>query len=176
MTTSKTMTATDYAKLRGKPKAWASRRIAAGLPAEKVGNEYRIRPARAIDWEIATAVDDAKRVSGSARERLANEQADHAALKNARERGELIYADQVAESLAWLGAELAARLDAVPGRLAGELAGITDPAIVRRRLFEEHRGVRSAVAEAGEKLADILGSAEDAGEQGVIDKQRPRAS
>lgn len=87
------------------------------------------------------------------------EAATKLALANARERGRLIYADQVAEVLTTLAADLSARHDALPGRLAGELAGETDAAVIRSRLLDELRNVRAAFADASQTLADKLGDA-----------------
>ena len=46
---------------------------------------------------------------------------------------------------------LAAQLDGLPGRVAGELAGIEDPAAVRALLFDETRRIRHVTAT---KLSD----------------------
>ena len=153
----KHMTASGYARLRDKPKVWATRRIAAGMPAEKVGCEYHITPAAAINWEIQDAADRATRGHQSERERLASEQADHAALKNARERGQLIYSSQVAEILATLAADLAARHDAVAGRTASLFAGMSDPAAIRKAMLDEMREVRGTFANAINALSDRMG-------------------
>ena len=155
------MSAAEYARLRGKPKVWVTRRIAAGLPATRVGREYRIDAGGAIEWELEQAAQAAVGANGSQRERLAKEQADRVALDNARRRGELIYSSHVGTVLATMAADLVARLDAVPGRCAGELAGIKDPALIRARLREEMQAVRGAFAVAVDKLADSIGAPKD---------------
>lgn len=132
-----------------------------GMPAQRTGRQrqvVRIHLAKALPWVVAH-----RETKGGERERLAKEQADKFAIENARKRGEIIYADQVAETLAKLGAELAARHDAVPGRVAGELAGLTDPATIRQRLLDELRAVRGAFADAIAELADAFGTTEDDG-------------
>lgn len=153
------------------------------MPAVRTGRQrqtVQISLEAALPWVVAHREN-----KGSERERLAAEQADKVALENARRRGELIHADQVAEVLASLGAELAARHDAVPGRVAGELAGLTDPALIRTRLRDELRAVRGAVADAAAKLADALGSSEDDGadreaasepDAEPVGRRKPRAS
>ena len=133
----------------------------AGMPVTRTGRQrkaLRISLALAMPWIISH-----RESRGGERERLASEQADKIALENARKRGELLHADQVAEVLAKLGAELAARHDAVPGRVAGEFAGLTDPGVIRGRLLDELRGVRGAVADAAAELADALGADEEDG-------------
>lgn len=148
------MTAADYARLRGKPKVWVTRRIASGLPATRVGHVYRIDPAAAIEWELAQAAQ--ARAGGSERDRLAKEQADKLALENARKRGELIYSHQVAEFLASLGVAVAQQLDALSGRTATRLAGMTDAGAIRKYLLDETNGVRNALAQAIEKIGGVM--------------------
>lgn len=154
----------EYAEIRGRDKSWVSQQIQAGMPAKQVGKrkpEYQIDTAKAIQWEIDRFKADVK--PGSQRERLAKAQADKVELENARRRGELILASVVAHVLSSLGADLAARHDGLAGRVANELAGITDAAAIRERLLIELRGVRSAIADGVEKLSDALGSPEGAG-------------
>jgi phage terminase Nu1 subunit (DNA packaging protein) len=81
------------------------------------------------------------------------------ALENAVKSGQLVYADQVAEVLSELSADLARHLEAVPGRHADELAALTDRAAVRVRLLEITRGVRASFAAGIEAIADRLAKA-----------------
>jgi hypothetical protein len=48
---------------------------------------------------------------------------------------------------------VASQLDALPGRAAGELAGMNDPAMIRAWLFEETRRIRNAAAQHLETFA-----------------------
>jgi phage terminase Nu1 subunit (DNA packaging protein) len=123
-----------------------------GLSTTKEGRHRRVQTLDLIRW-LATR----EAQPGSTRERLANEQADKVALENAERRGQLVRSDQVAEVLSWLAAEMTARIEAVPGRVAGEFAGITDASVIRGRLLDELRGVRAAYADAAAKLAECLG-------------------
>jgi phage terminase Nu1 subunit (DNA packaging protein) len=52
---------------------------------------------------------------------------------------------------------IAAQLDGLPGRVAGELAGIDDPAAVRAYLFDETRRIRDAAATTLEDWATGAG-------------------
>jgi phage terminase Nu1 subunit (DNA packaging protein) len=81
------------------------------------------------------------------------------ALENAVKSGQLIYADQVAEVLSELSADLARHLEAVPGRHADELAALADRAAVRVRLLEITRNVRASFAAGIEAIADRLAKA-----------------
>lgn len=154
-------TASDFAALVGVSQQAVSEWIAAGMPCKRGrgrGHRVQIDPPRAIPWVISR-----REPAGSQRERLAKEQADKVALENAAKRGETILAGQVADVLSTLAADLAARHDAVPGRVAGEFSGINDPAVIRQRLLDELRVVRGAFAIAIDKFADALGTAEDDG-------------
>ncbi len=154
-----TCTASQFAALLGVTPQAVSQWIDAGMPCKRGkgrGHVVVIDLAAALPWVLAR-----REPKGSQRERLAKEQADKVALENAVKRGELIFASQVAEVFSVLSADLASRHDAVPGRLASELAGINEPAVIRERLLDDLRSVRAAFADAIEKLADVLGSAED---------------
>jgi phage terminase Nu1 subunit (DNA packaging protein) len=160
------LTASEYAKLRGRSKAWVSGRIKAGMPASgsgRSGSEYEIDPAVAIDWEIEQARFDRVEKGGSQRDRLAKEQADKVALANAVERGNHMLRSQVEPVLLSLAAELGASLDAIAGRLASQLAGLSDAAAIRQLLLAEHRGVRGRVAD---HLRQLAGGLRDVGAGG----------
>ena len=94
--------------------------------------------------------------AGSERERLARAQAEKFELDNQRRRGELVLADDVRQIFEALAADLNARHDGCAGRFSSEIPGITDAAIGRERLLDEFRDVRSAFADAAEKLADTV--------------------
>lgn len=146
-----TFTRNGFAKFCGVSPSLVSAWIAGGMPAKagRQGREAEIDAEKAIPWVILHR----ETPPGSQRERLAKEQADKIALENAAKRGELLFSAHVAEVLSALSADLAARHDAVPGRVAGELAGITEPAVIRSRLLDELRSVRAAFADAAGKLA-----------------------
>jgi len=154
-------TASQFAELLGVSVQTVTAWIDAGMPCARGrgrGHAVEITPGLALPWVVWR-----REPKGSQRERLAKEQADKVAIENAVKRGELIFASQVAEVFSTLSADLASRHDAVPGRLASELAGINEPAVVRERLLDDLRSVRAAFADAIEKLADVLESAEDDG-------------
>jgi len=150
------VTASEYAKLRGRSKGWVSGRIKAGLPATgsgRPGSEYQIDPAVAIEWEIEQARYERPEKGGTQRDRLAKEQADKVALGNAVEREQHMLRAQVEPVLMEMAADLSARLDATASRLANDLAAISDPADIRQRLLRELRGVRAGVADHLGQLA-----------------------
>jgi phage terminase Nu1 subunit (DNA packaging protein) len=152
------LTVTEVADLTEKPTQTVHDWTNAGLKSKKEGRNRLVLLPDLIKYLAAREYQP-----GSQRERLAKEQADKVAIENATKRGEFIFAGQVTDVFAALGADLAARHDAVPGRVASEFAGITEPAVIRSRLLDELRGVRAAFADAGAKLADALGSGADDG-------------
>lgn len=150
------MTAAEYARLRGRSKGWVSRQIARGMPArglKRSGSGYDIDPAAAIDWELAQARAEAHTPPDSPHARLVRAQAERHEIENARRRGELLLEVHVRQALLALTAALVSQLESLPARVAGELAGISDAATIRARLLEECRAIRSAFADAAEKLA-----------------------
>ena len=117
----------------------------AGLPHRNSGRQGRtvsIPLAEALPWLAKHRAN----ASDSQRERLAKEQADRVALANAAQRGDHMLRSQVEPVLMTLAANLSASLDAIAGRLATELASVSDPAQVRQRLLAEHREVRAQLA------------------------------
>lgn len=90
------------------------------------------------------------------RARLAREQADHYALGNAAKRRELLPRGEITRAVAAAFSHVRDRLMALPTRIAGPLAYITDPAEVRRRLDIE---IGTALAELAE--ARIIPLTED---------------
>jgi phage terminase Nu1 subunit (DNA packaging protein) len=107
---------------------------------------------------------------GSQRERLAKAQAEKVEMENEQRRGRTIDAAQVEETLLGLAAYLAREHDALPGRVANELAGITEPAVIRSRLLEECRAIRDGIADFSTRTADAL---EDLAEE--CDSESPAA-
>ena len=152
------LTLTEVAEATGKPLQTVHDWTKEGLPSVKQGR-FRIVTAAALVRYLAAR----EYQPGSQRERLAKEQADKHALENAAKRGELVYVDHVEYVLSSLAASLAAQLDALPGRMAGELAGINEPGVIRARLLEATRSIRAAVADAVEQLAQPDATGGDAG-------------
>lgn len=124
------------------------------MPAKRTrrpGSEVQIDPAAAIPWVI-----NHREPPGSQRERLASEQADKVAMENEARRGRLIDVALIEETLMGLAAHLAQAHDAVSGRLAHELAGITDPGLIRTKLLAEMREIRDGAAQFSLRTADAL--------------------
>ena len=148
------MTRGEFAKFCDVSPATVTNWMDAGMPAERSGRkgaEVAIDIAAAIPWVI-----NHREPPGSQRERLAGEQADKVAMENEVRRGRLIDIAVVEEVLMTKAAYLAQAHDAVAGRLAHDLAGITDPGLIRTRLLAEMREIRAGVAQHSLRTADAL--------------------
>lgn len=62
------------------------------------------------------------------------------------EAGEQVALDDARRAFEAAMVMVATQLDAIPGRMAGELAGVTDPAEIRATLLHEVRRVREAAS------------------------------
>lgn len=143
----------ELAALTGVSPGTVSGWINAGMPVVQAASGRRpaeIDPAQAIPWIV-----NHRAPVGSERERLARAQAIKVEMENAKRRGDLVLAGYLAEVLMSMAADIAARLDGLPGRVATELAGIKSAAEIRVRLLNECRAIRSGFAEHIGKLARV---------------------
>lgn len=96
--------------------------------------EYRVN-----DATPSTAADEKRRVL--------KETADKLALANERQRGKLVYVDDVSSVLNRIAALLVLHLEAFPGRAVAALAAISDEAERRQILLGLTRDVRQYLAD-----------------------------
>jgi DNA-binding transcriptional MerR regulator len=89
-----------------------------------------------------------------ARKRLVEAQRREIEAKTRRREGELLERADVERTVVGAMTTIATQLDGLAGRLCGELAGLTEPAVIRQRLFDECRRIRNAAAAELELLAD----------------------
>lgn len=87
------------------------------------------------------------------RKRLIKAQADNAECEYQLRRGELVALNLVIEILNEVAVLYGSSVDALPGRLAPELAGMNDPALIKAKLFDECRHIRNLTAERLERFA-----------------------
>ena len=73
--------------------------------------------------------------------------------KNAAADRQSIDRTHVEQTLERVGALIGSQLDGIGGRLAGELAAMTDPAAIRKVVFDECRRIRNTAAAELETLA-----------------------
>lgn len=90
------------------------------------------------------------------RKRLISAQANKTESENLKLRGELVSFELVKDVLNEAAVCYGRGVDALPGRLANELAGINDPAEVKSRLFDECRRIRIATAELLCRFAETV--------------------
>ncbi|ACI98694.1 hypothetical protein [Rhodospirillum centenum] len=90
------------------------------------------------------------------RARLAREQADHYALRNAALRLDLLPRADITRAVTAAFQIVRDRFTALPARLSGPLARLTDPAEVRRRLDD---AVQAVLVELAEER--VIATAED---------------
>lgn len=148
-------TGREFAKLCGVSPATVTNWMNDGMPcvrSGRAGKEVQIDIEKAMPWVIAHR----EAPPGSQRERLAKAQAEKVEMENEQRRGRTIDAGQVEETMLGLAAYLAREHDALPGRVANELAGINEPALIRSRLLEECRAIREGLAQHSVRTADAL--------------------
>lgn len=92
-------------------------------------------------------VFDAKRA-------LLEEKHRQAKLENDTRERKLVKIDEVEDAFVEAMTIIAMRLDSLAGRMANELAGISDPAVIRQRLRNEIIGIREA---ASQGLSNFVG-------------------
>ena len=163
-----TVSGKECAALLGKSKAWLAAAIKDGMPG--VARVKGRRDAQVlIDLTLALPYlvdrkDKRSIAPESARERVHQEQADRLALENEESRGKLCRMDVIEQLALRAASGLASELDGLPGRLAGELATITDPATIKGRLLEECRRVRTAYAD---HLGRLVAGGDDRSQNGA---------
>ena len=155
-------TKTIFAKYIGKSVRQVSRYEAEGMPSARSGSGRggnRINFADAWQWFVNREIQ--KRMPSTTgpsnidaeRLRLISEQADEKAIKNAKDRGELIEAEYVQEFTMTATAILVGALSGLAGRMANQVAPETDPAKCRSLLKIEIDRARVQFAKSFGQLA-----------------------
>lgn len=88
--------------------------------------------------------------------RLLKARADRAEHDNQVVEGQWLNASEVNQAFQEVGAVFIACVDALPGRLAFELAGIDDPAVIKAKLFEACRHLRHSTGDCLHALGATL--------------------
>jgi phage terminase Nu1 subunit (DNA packaging protein) len=117
------------------------------------GKEVLIDTTEALTWLFNFHRSKREKAKMGARDLLANEQMLKVALDNAERRGQLLPLDYLRNLLGPAFVEHASQLDGMAGRLANELAGLSDPARIRDVILTESRRIRGAFASG---LAGVL--------------------
>lgn len=150
-------TRNEFASVIGHSTGQVSAWLKQGMPASgygRPGKRVEIDTAVAIPWLLKRERASAPQRQGGERERLAKAQAERAEFENAVRRGDFVLVDTLAAVLLNVASEVARQLDGLPGRAASEVASMTDPAVVRAKLLDECRQIRSEVAKHMRGIAD----------------------
>lgn len=141
-----------------------TRNVARGMPRTRTGSadwigsrKTKTKPAKPVDKGVVRAVANKGDVPiGDLNEettRLRAAQADREEIEVAVRRGELMERELVRTVCVEAVVVFNSQMDSFPGRMANELAAISDPALMQERLDEECRRISAAVAQEFRKLA-----------------------
>ncbi len=97
-----------------------------------------------------------------ARLRLTEAQRRDLELRTRQRQRQTVDLDEVGTTFDAAMVAIGSQLDGLGGRLAGELAALNDPAVIRKRLFDETRRIRNAAADRLETLASAEAGREPA--------------
>ena len=130
--------------------------LAAALKMSRV-QVWRLR-ARGMPVDSADAAREWRRINVPPKHgegkvinevtRLRRAQADLAELDAAQKMGSLASVEDYAQATMEAMTIIGSRLTGLPGRVAGTLAGMTDPAAIRRYLTDELNAIRTSAADA----------------------------
>jgi len=152
----------EFAAFIGRDRKTIGKWIREGMPAVDAGVQgmrASINTPAAIEWLLARERNKYNPELGSKnlaaeRLRLLSEQADREALDNARRRGELIEYEDTEGCFLTVATILAGQLDGVAGRLTNELVNEPNSAVIRDRIFTEHRAIRASLAAGIQDFVD----------------------
>jgi phage terminase Nu1 subunit (DNA packaging protein) len=119
-----------------------------GMPKEARG-KYDL--AECVRWYLGFKLKSGPHSTANvneARQALYEAQTEKVALETARIRKETVAADQYMIDLNQMAVLFSSGLDSIGGRLASQLAGMTDPAEIAAHLTHETNAIRESVADA----------------------------
>lgn len=158
----------EFSEIIGASPRHVTNLIREGMPVDgtgKKGSPLKIDTAKALAWwrdrEVEKQLGKVAREAGDpetrkdADRRLAAARADRAEVEAARARAEVIPMADAQFVMNEAMAVIASQLDGLGGRLASELAAISEPAAIRQKLLAETRRIRAAAADRLAKLAAI---------------------
>lgn len=148
----------QFAKFTGYSAPNITKLIKDGLPvleAGKSGRATKIDSGAAIQWLLERERQKGKPKHSDPRNALYEEQRRKVWLENEATEHQLVKLEDVQILLNETMVGIASELEGLPGRKAGELAGITDPALVRQALRVEITNIRQAAADRFARLGAI---------------------
>ncbi|MBF0182744.1 MAG: terminase small subunit [Magnetococcales bacterium] len=150
----------QFAELIGKSRGWVSKLMAAGMPfvpGGGKGHEVAIDSVQAIAWLIER--ERHKATTGepetllTERIRLTSAQANKAEMEVSQMSNLFVEKEAVKAVFAEAMVIIATQMDGLGGRLASELAGMTNQAEIQALLLRETRRIR---ATAAAKLGELV--------------------
>jgi phage terminase Nu1 subunit (DNA packaging protein) len=112
-----------------------------------------------VRWKIAQIAEESTPTGDlSPRDELAIAQRRKVELETAQLRATLLPRDLVTRAMNQVAALVAAQLDSLAPRLAGELADMSDPAEIQAALLREARTTRASIAQAMRELGESVAS------------------
>jgi hypothetical protein len=145
------VTPTELARLFGVARSWVYELVEKGMPRE--GRHFDA--AACVQWYLAelkgSGTEDPEDLA-EARKRLYIAQTVKTELENEKLRGQHVDVDEALQVLYGVASVVATQHDAVGPRVAALIIGKTDIKEVQTILFDEHRAIREAIADAIIKL------------------------
>lgn len=133
-----------------------------GMPFEKTKQAKVFDLKTSIRWYIShLKVSRETESYDKERTRLVKAQADKTELETQIRRGEVLELELVEQGMMAVAAEYSSQMDAIPGRLANDLAAETDVSKIQIILYEQIRGIADVVTD---RLASIAEYREDGGD------------
>lgn len=127
-----------------------------GLTSTKNGRERTVKMVDLLPFLAIRYADN----NAEFKDRLNAARLERLERDNRLAGGELITREEHENEMVALASLTVRALSGMPGRLAGEMAAIDNPAIARDRLAEECRGVRNGIAEQIDELVEKLAELE----------------
>jgi len=150
-----------FAALVGRSPRQVSNWIAEGMPATGTGRKgapLRIDPPAAIQWLLNRAEHKNAAPLSEERRRLVAAQAEKAEIETAQRKGELLELDDVEAMILEGAAVFAGQKRSMGSRLAGQLAGMTNPTAILKLLNSENDKILLELSKKLSALADRANS------------------
>ena len=139
----------QVADLLGLSRERITQLVKKGMPKQARG---KFDAAECVQWYIRFRLEGVEKPASTdvneARKKLYDAQVVKTELETSRIKRETIPADEHMIDMSQLGVMFSSGLDAIGGRLASQLAGMTDPAEISEHLTTETNAIRESVADA----------------------------
>lgn len=123
----------------------------------QLARDERFEKTKRGQYDLASCVQAyikyVKAEDSNSRTRLYRAQAEKHELDVAEKKSELASVSDLLTALMEIFSIVSTQLDGMSGRLASELAGISDARLIRQRLLDESRRIRTAAADQIKQLA-----------------------